>query len=321
VFAITGLKIKMRSPFGTTMNIELANGSEGYIPPPEQHRLGGYTTWPARTAGLEVQAEPRIVSGILALLEQVAERPSRMASPHQDSYALAILESRPFAYWRLDDIEALTAIDSTKNGHNASYEGGVALYLNGIPLPGRSSGKSVNHAVHFAGGRLRAKLKGVGESYSVELWFWNGLATGVRSITGRFLAFALGDATRTSGGEIGIGGTSFGTGRLFFSSGSANAVVGNSEIIPKTWHHLALVHERDRIVVYLDSKPELENANPDVQERMKRFDTLFIGGRENDVASFEGKIDEVALFNRPLDAQEIARHYRASSTSGPATVP
>ena len=54
VFAITGLKLKMRSPFDMTMNITLANGSEGYIPPPEQHRLGGYTTWPARTAGLEV---------------------------------------------------------------------------------------------------------------------------------------------------------------------------------------------------------------------------------------------------------------------------
>lgn len=26
------------------MNIELANGAEGYIPPPEQHKLGGYTT-------------------------------------------------------------------------------------------------------------------------------------------------------------------------------------------------------------------------------------------------------------------------------------
>ena len=77
VFAITGLKIKMQSPFDTTMNIELANGSEGYIPPPEQHLLGGYTTWPARTAGLEVQAEPRIVAAVLTLLEQVAGKPQR----------------------------------------------------------------------------------------------------------------------------------------------------------------------------------------------------------------------------------------------------
>ena len=39
--------------------IELANGGDGYIPPPEQHLLGGYNTWPARSAGLEVGAEPR----------------------------------------------------------------------------------------------------------------------------------------------------------------------------------------------------------------------------------------------------------------------
>ncbi|MFM7836743.1 MAG: hypothetical protein ACKPJD_33535, partial [Planctomycetaceae bacterium] len=60
VFGITGLKLKHSSPLVATMNIELANGAEGYIPPPEQHVLGGYTTWPARTAGLEVQAEPQI---------------------------------------------------------------------------------------------------------------------------------------------------------------------------------------------------------------------------------------------------------------------
>jgi hypothetical protein len=59
VFAITGLKIKAQSPLQPTFNIELANGAEGYIPPPEQHKLGGYTTWPARPAGLEPQAEPR----------------------------------------------------------------------------------------------------------------------------------------------------------------------------------------------------------------------------------------------------------------------
>ncbi len=72
VYAITGLKIKGRSPLETTFTIELANGSEGYIPPPEQHALGGYTTWPARTAGLEVQAEPKIVETVLGLLENVA---------------------------------------------------------------------------------------------------------------------------------------------------------------------------------------------------------------------------------------------------------
>jgi hypothetical protein len=91
VFALTGLKLKARSPFAITMNIELANGAEGYIPPPEQHALGGYTTWPARTAGLEVQAEPRIVEALLSLLEEVAAKPRREPAVEHGPYARAVL--------------------------------------------------------------------------------------------------------------------------------------------------------------------------------------------------------------------------------------
>ena len=40
VYAITGLKLKQQSPFALAMNIELANGGEGYIPPPEIHPFG-----------------------------------------------------------------------------------------------------------------------------------------------------------------------------------------------------------------------------------------------------------------------------------------
>ncbi len=77
VFAITGLKLKAQSPIQPLMNLELANGAEGYIPPPEQHYLGGYTTWPARTAGLEVDAEPKIVNALVALLEELSDGAQR----------------------------------------------------------------------------------------------------------------------------------------------------------------------------------------------------------------------------------------------------
>lgn len=77
VFGITGLKLKAQSPLQPLLNLELANGAEGYIPPPEQHRLGGYTTWPARTAGLEIEAEPKIVEALLKLLEEVSAKQRR----------------------------------------------------------------------------------------------------------------------------------------------------------------------------------------------------------------------------------------------------
>lgn len=40
-----GLELKSASPFPQTMVIGLANGRYGYLPTPEQHRLGGYETW------------------------------------------------------------------------------------------------------------------------------------------------------------------------------------------------------------------------------------------------------------------------------------
>ncbi|WP_298859476.1 neutral/alkaline non-lysosomal ceramidase N-terminal domain-containing protein [uncultured Gimesia sp.] len=72
VYGITGLKLKAQSPFKATFNMGLANGAAGYIPPPEQHFLGGYTTWPARTAGLETDAEPKIVDSLLGLMEKLS---------------------------------------------------------------------------------------------------------------------------------------------------------------------------------------------------------------------------------------------------------
>jgi hypothetical protein len=45
VYGLTGLKIKAQSPLVPTLNFSLANGEEGYVPPPEQHHLGGYSTW------------------------------------------------------------------------------------------------------------------------------------------------------------------------------------------------------------------------------------------------------------------------------------
>jgi hypothetical protein len=68
VFAETGLEIKHGSRLQPTFVIELANGYNGYLPTPHQHSLGGYETWPARSAYLEVEAAPKIRDRVLELL-------------------------------------------------------------------------------------------------------------------------------------------------------------------------------------------------------------------------------------------------------------
>jgi hypothetical protein len=75
VFAETGLQIKKESPHKATFVMELANGYGGYLPPPRQHELGGYETWPARSSFLETAAEPRIRDMISQLLHKVRRQP------------------------------------------------------------------------------------------------------------------------------------------------------------------------------------------------------------------------------------------------------
>ena len=69
-FAEIGLEIKARSPFKPTFTIALANGGYGYLPTPEQHKLGGYETW-LSVNKVETNASRKIVTEILKLFNQV----------------------------------------------------------------------------------------------------------------------------------------------------------------------------------------------------------------------------------------------------------
>jgi hypothetical protein len=68
-FVETGLEMKKRSPFAQTMVIGLANGRHGYLPTPEQHKLGGYETW----LGTNIVQEDASVILSTNLLEMLGE--------------------------------------------------------------------------------------------------------------------------------------------------------------------------------------------------------------------------------------------------------
>jgi neutral ceramidase len=74
VFTETGLTIKARSPFKDTFTIELANGSNGYLPTPRQHDFGGYETW-LGTNRVEREASEKITARALELLQSVHTAP------------------------------------------------------------------------------------------------------------------------------------------------------------------------------------------------------------------------------------------------------
>jgi hypothetical protein len=271
VVGITGLHLKARSPLVPTMNVELANGAEGYIPPPEQHTLGGYITWAARTAGLEVEAEPRIVDTLLKLLEEVAGKPRRPFAEPDSPYARAVLASKPAAYWRLGESTGTTAADACGR-RPARFEGGFALHLDG-PLLAGSAG--INRAPHLAGGRIRAETAAV----SVEFWIWRGYAA---------------QGWLCSTGPLAIDAS----GRLMLGT-----VAGKTEVAPRTWRHVVVTPDR----VFLDGRVEIEG------KAAGEAGALFLGGRADGAANFEGRIDEAAVYDRSLTAEEVEAHFKAAS--------
>ncbi len=150
----------------------------------------------------------------------------------------------------------------------------------------------------------------MGETYSVELWFWNGLPDELRPIC-RLPCLARPPPT---GDQLGIGGTQVAPRRLFFSTGNPHdkTLAGKTEIVPKTWHHVALVRDRGQVTVYLDGNRQPEIAGPAVVDAIKDPTSWFIGGRNDGVANFEGKIDEIALYDRALTVDEFVAHHRAA---------
>ncbi|MBP7951041.1 MAG: c-type cytochrome [Verrucomicrobiales bacterium] len=309
VFALSGLKIKQQSPFAATFNIELANGAEGYIPPPEQHALGGYTTWPARTAGLETAAEPKIVETAVHLLEQAAGKPRREVKSLTTPYSAAVTAAKPTLF---------LTFDAMSLGAASGIEDGVALYL-----PGFDEGSPpASRAFHFAGGRVKTAVP-LGASYSVEFWLWNGLPADARAVTG--YAFSRGpDGDKAARGEhLGIGGTFRPdiTGRLILFNGNERdeVLAGKTILALQQWHHVAFVREGENVRVHLDGK-----AAPEISGRLPHtvpggISDVFFGGRSDGLFNWEGKLDEAAIFDRALTPEEITAHHAASGRTPPKT--
>ena len=69
-FVEIGLDLKQRSPFPHTIVVGLANGYNGYLPTPEQHKLGGYETW-LGTNWVQEDASVLITDQLLQMLGEL----------------------------------------------------------------------------------------------------------------------------------------------------------------------------------------------------------------------------------------------------------
>ncbi|MBL8853606.1 MAG: c-type cytochrome [Planctomycetaceae bacterium] len=314
VYALTGLKLKASSPAKEHFNIELANGAEGYIPPPEQHVLGGYTTWPARTAGLEVDAEPKIVETLVTALEEVTGQSRRPMLDQHGMYARAVLAMKPTDYWRLNEAEGQQARNAVVDRATAMLTPGFAWYLPGV---GSGSGVGaetelqtsafsgplqINRAVHLADGQVETELDELGASFSITVWFWLGERSGARQRRGTLMS--LPDGSQLIAEQ-------FDDHQVEFDYAGKR-----SEIIYQAnhWNFATLVREGNETRVYLNGSLE-----PVIRNQVEPPSTDQANGRLKFGTQLLGKIDELAVWNRALTGEEIQRLWILSEVPAEQT--
>ncbi len=103
---------------------------------------------------------------------------------------------------------------------------------------------------------------------------------------------------------MGIGGLSGDTGKLVFLTGDRKAAAGQTTIERWSWNHLVFVRDGDRVRVFLNGNraPEIETT---AQAQFPPFDELYFGGSCDNSYSWEGRLDEIAVFDRALSSAEI----------------
>ena len=303
VFAISGLKLKALSPFEATFNIELANGAAGYVPPPAQHALGGYTAWPARTAGLEVQAEPIIVETLVRSLEHVAGRRRKSLATPAGRYTKAILKQKPLVFFRFDEFEGVRAVDHSGRERHGTYSGGVAYYLPG-PDSHSFSGSRRNRAIHLAGGTMSADIPLSRNDHTVTFWFWNGMPHTVRAVTGTLYSLGTREALVITGNA-----RPGAEGRLVFRSGD-RFLAGKTSLGLRQWHHVLVSRTKDSVTVHLDGarEPEISGTIGAAASATR----WTFGGHPDGSFSLEGRIDELAVFDHAWSGSQ-ARQLHALS--------
>ena len=84
----------------------------------------------------------------------------------------------------------------------------------------------------------------------------------------------------------------------------------------RDWHHVALVRGPGELKVYLDGKLEIESKLEWTIDQPAKL-PVFIGGRSDKLFGFEGKLDEVAVFDRALSAAEVAAQFKVSERVTP----
>ncbi|MFI7438334.1 LamG-like jellyroll fold domain-containing protein [Nonomuraea indica] len=211
-------------------------------------------------------------------------------------YRSTVLDSDPMGYWRLGESTGSTSKDLGWLGEDAHYNTNYTLGKPGALVGTTDTAVDIT-ASNAANINLPADIfTRVGTWATVETWFKTaGTGTVVR-MDGSFAGDPYPMLQVTTAGKLSASFTE-----------TSTPIVSGATVKDGQWHHAVLTASGEVQTLYVDGQVAGTLTAPLDLDRLEYLD---IGG-----GGLSGSIDEVAVYDRPLSAAEVARHYAARATA------
>lgn len=244
--------------------------------------------------------------------------------------AVVMSKTKPALYWEFNETNGLATSAAVARG-SGSRDGVFENVTVGVagPRPGDGLSKmdpqnaalGVNRRSALRYARLRTVAGISTEKYSVQSWFRSTVpfdANAVHTLFGR------GNSDGELRDTVGVGGTwnMSPLGKLYFYEPiSGKVVAGKTSLRPDRWYHVVMVRDGAVVKVYLNGRVDIDFqigawAGGDGEQ-------LTVGNRTDFALKqyaygLEGLIDEVSVWDRPLDVDEVHELY---AEAGPIPPP
>jgi hypothetical protein len=94
--------------------------------------------------------------------------------------------------------------------------------------------------------------------------------------------------------------------------GGSNFILGKTGYLINVWYMFSVTYDKSTLKLYMNG--ELVNSKSTVGNLQTSNLALLFGMHEGNSQYFDGKIDDIGIWNRPLSACEISKLYLASNT-------
>ena len=203
------------------------------------------------------------------------------------AYRQAVLADSPSSYWRLEETSGTVARDE-RGVRDGTYSGGVRL---GVPSPLVGD---QGRGIELDGQTGTVELGNVESPRTIELWLRTGSTAGGPLFSNRNEISQFSFVGVLTAGNA-------------FAYDSAE-LPGIRWVSDERWHHLVYVHDGLTGRLYVDGKldAELPFAPP------PGGGPAYLGYDAALRSHLSGALDDVAVYEYPLSAEQVARHYAAS---------